>query len=256
MKKNLLILLSGLCLSLGLSGQNAFRILDHDNGGAIINNGATFSHSVAATATHSHELIVENTSAATVTVNLRRFDDLLNTVVSGSDEAAAFFCVGASIGSSGGCLPPTVTSAVMAIAPGGTVSLSADITEASLQGKSTIRYRLVNAAVASESISITFKYNEFVGVNEIERQVATISEAYPNPNAFNRAFIDIASKSDAAVQVQLVGLLGNTISKKTEVLSEGKNKIAVDLSGLTSGVYFVTLSDKKGTIATKRIIVD
>lgn len=255
MKQNLLILLTGLCLSIGLQGQTSFRVLDHDNGGAVVNNGASFSHNVGATRTFSHELIVENTSASTVTVNLRRFDDLLNSVGPG-DNAEAFFCVGPSIGSSGGCLPPTVSSAVMAIAAGGTVSLSVDLTEASVEGKSTVRYRLVNAAVASESVSITFNYNEFVGINEISRQIATISDIYPNPNSQNRAFIDIASKSETSVQVQLVGLLGNTISRKTEVLNEGKNKISVDLSGLSSGVYFVTLSDKKGSITTKRVIVD
>lgn len=101
-------------------------------------------------------------------------------------------------------------------------------------------YRLV---VQSEMVSIDENYNLSFSV----------SQNSPNPFS-NRTSIEFNSTTEGEHLFSVVNLLGEVQDHRIINANYGSNKIDVDASALSSGIYFYTLSNAQGMITKKMII--
>ena len=101
-------------------------------------------------------------------------------------------------------------------------------------------YRLV---VQSEMVSIDENYNLSFSV----------SQNSPNPFS-NRTSIEFNSTTEGEHLFSVVNLLGEVQDHRIINANYGNNKIDVDASALSSGIYFYTLSNAQGMITKKMII--
>ncbi len=76
---------------------------------------------------------------------------------------------------------------------------------------------------------------------------------YPNP-ASAYVNIDVKSSSAVAYKMQLLDLSGRMIKESNQTASQGITHTGFDLSGLSSGIYLVRISNKNGT-STQKLIV-
>ena len=89
-----------------------------------------------------------------------------------------------------------------------------------------------------------------LGINN-ENQSGTEITIYPNPA---REFINVYCPNSTAENstVTLSDLFGSSLNRTK--LSFGKNKISFDATGLSSGIYFITVNTPSGTSIRKVII--
>ncbi len=92
-------------------------------------------------------------------------------------------------------------------------------------------------------------------VNELENNVFSIGDAYPNPTT-GLATISVDLKQNSSLTLDVVNMIGQTVySTSASNLSIGTHKFAVDASKLNSGVYFYTIKSKDFQI-TKKLVRD
>jgi hypothetical protein len=94
----------------------------------------------------------------------------------------------------------------------------------------------------NETVSVEFK--EFTGI-EIHNLLAV--ELYPNP--FTNEFI--IDNAEYVQKITISNSLGQIV--KEEVLT-GKQKAAISMQALQSGLYFITLKNNEGEALTKKIV--
>lgn len=95
----------------------------------------------------------------------------------------------------------------------------------------------------------------FVGLEE-----STISDSkfmiYPNPTSGNIT-VKTESQSSSHAQIAVSDLTGRTLYSEAWQLNTGKNTKSLDLSGFTSGMYFITLTGENGeNLAKEKILVE
>lgn len=248
MKKIYLLALSLSLFSLGMLAQTpTFEIQNNDNSNIVVVNNEVFTKSVAALATHQSNFTIKNISATSQTINVRKYEDLLNTV-SVSDKAEAVFCTGTT------CYPPNIFTSSVVLSAGETIAFKADITEASIIGESNVRYKFTNANDANETISFTTKYNVPASVLKHTATFGSVSSVYPNPTNSN-SFINInAIDNTKDVKLNIINALGSVVNSKTIELNKGKNLIQLETENLNAGVYFISVSNKE-SIITRKITV-
>jgi hypothetical protein len=230
-----------------LIGQNpSFKIADSLNAGATVNNSTIFNHAVTALQTDQHKFGMVNLTASTITLTVRKYEDLINTVTVG-DAAIAVFCTGSN------CFPPNIFTTTVAIGPAQTLSFYGDLTEASVAGASTVRYKFTNNATA-ESITMSLKYNQSgIGITEWSKLINSTSDVFPNPSN-GSAFITLQATTNTDIKVKITNLLGKVVSETTESMTEGKNKIVLDTQNLGAGIYFISLGKNEAIITRKLTI--
>ena len=126
----------------------------------------------------------------------------------------------------------------------------------SLTGSQTIKVIATNSCGVSSALkSVTLTS----GTCPIVRQsysnvVASEVSIYPNParEEFN---IELNSVSEGQMEMTIISLNGSVVSSKTIQLSEGNNLINENVSSLTTGIYFVKLTNTQSneTIIKKLI---
>lgn len=93
----------------------------------------------------------------------------------------------------------------------------------------------------------------YVGMTE-----PTISDSklrvYPNPSAGNIT-LETESLSATNIQIDVSDLTGRKLKTETWKTNAGKNIKSLDLSGFTSGIYFITLSGEKSEIVGRKKIL-
>jgi hypothetical protein len=108
-------------------------------------------------------------------------------------------------------------------------------------GKSYYRLRLIEKNGNSRFSNIKSVY---LPVTNSEMTIA------PNP-VNNNAVITVTGMSSAPATFQVRSLTGQTLISKTVTISEGENRIPVDVSGLNPGIYIAELKTKDKTISSK-----
>jgi hypothetical protein len=89
-----------------------------------------------------------------------------------------------------------------------------------------------------------------VGVEEQVEQ--TTFNVYPNP-VENVAWVDLSLAGNEEVRLDVVNLLGQRVmSQDLGTMSAGNNRMQLDLGGVESGIYLVTLT-AGDTISTMRV---
>ena len=89
------------------------------------------------------------------------------------------------------------------------------------------------------------------GINELfENGKVTI---YPNPtdNLLNVAFI---AKSNSTIDISLEDISGRVMMKNNYVVTQGPNKVSIDLSGISGGIYMLNMSAENSSLRYKIIV--
>lgn len=76
---------------------------------------------------------------------------------------------------------------------------------------------------------------------------------FPNPSNNNLSLVYYSDINETTISITIFNSNGALVKKIIANVSEGKNKIDLNLKKLNSGVYFVKISDKKTTTVKKWI---
>lgn len=245
MKKQLLILTLLLIVKLTFS-QAVFRITETTGGNPIVNDGALFHSAVVGGNTTSKTFSMTNLTASTLTLSVRKFEDLLNTVGMG-DVASPYFCTGVV------CYPASTMNSTVSLAANESMAFIAYIDEATVAGNSKVRYRFVNAT-NSQTLTFTMDYNNpTVGINEKNSTVNSVS-FYPNPTNGDNLTVNFnVNESITSFPIVITSITGQEVLKTIVNPTLGKNEVTVNLSALANGIYFLKL-DSTNNISQKLII--
>jgi len=198
----------------------------------------------------------KNISTASHSYELKRYDVKLHASL--QDTAYAYFCFGGSCTGS----QVVVSQTIITLAPGQRASevqgtfqmLNAELKEASDPGVSWVRYTIWNVSNHADSAHVLIRYNDNSALNTGVKAVSASSTAfdiYPSPVRSN-ATLMVSTDRDASTRLTIYNSLGTLVYQKEIALTNGKNKVDLQLSQLSSGIYFATLGDG----ITKKILVD
>ena len=95
--------------------------------------------------------------------------------------------------------------------------------------------------------------SEMVSIDENNDMSFSVSQNSPNPFS-NRTSIEFNSTSEGEFLFSVVNLLGKVQDHRIINANYGSNKIDIDASALSSGIYFYTLSNAQGMITKKMTI--
>jgi hypothetical protein len=93
-----------------------------------------------------------------------------------------------------------------------------------------------------------------VGISENGSSSVNNSYIYPNP-AKNNATVKVNLVTNSKVQIQVLNTIGQVVKTTQSQGQTGANSIQVDLSGLASGIYLVSVKVDNAT-STKKLIVE
>jgi hypothetical protein len=247
MKKLLLTVLSIASIT-GFS-QSTLLITNMGTSSTVAAN-AVIPYATVAGTTTSMTFDVKNTSGSTKSYDVYRYDKVLHT------GASAFFCF------AGTCYgdqtlvsqtPITLNGGQSASQLSGQYNmLTADIDEPATVGFSEIRYTFKNVSSSSDSIQIIIQYNQAMALNNTSAVISSF-DLFPNP-ATDNVNIKINSVKAAEGKLSVYNALGATVNEKTVSLSEGKNKIDLNVESLPSGIYFASFKSGNNT-TTKKFVV-
>ncbi|HZK07541.1 MAG TPA: T9SS type A sorting domain-containing protein [Bacteroidales bacterium] len=96
-----------------------------------------------------------------------------------------------------------------------------------------------------------------VGIEDhlpVAKSAFELSGCMPNPAATQTEFT-ITLPQHASISMAVFNIIGQTVkSMPARVMPSGRNSIALDVSDLTSGIYFFTVSDGANSITKKMIV--
>jgi hypothetical protein len=106
-----------------------------------------------------------------------------------------------------------------------------------------------------------FKYNQadftHVGINDApvaKQEFVTVSQTMPNP-ANSVARFNVTLAEAATVNVTVTNMMGQTVqTMPASRLQAGVNEMQINVSNLSSGVYFYTVEAGKETVTKKMIV--
>ena len=100
--------------------------------------------------------------------------------------------------------------------------------------------------------SCTYWYGS--SINEITNSIRDL-KVYPVPadNELNLSFV--VNESDQ-YKIRVFDILGNAVYSEQALFKRGEVSKVLNISGLSSGLYFISVSGTKGLSVTKRISVN
>jgi hypothetical protein len=237
-----------------------------------LTNGGVRNEATSANSTNSFHIKLVNNSASTLTLSVLRtvvYNNPALLLDGQGNTPDSYFCFGQNCFGSNVNTPPSTDYCTL-LASGNTSTVAPPysdnsedcgtpftvyLKEGTVQGKYFIRYRLYNVANANDTLTFDLRYNEFLGVNSISDPVEDVSDVYPSPSV-NTANLNITLKRESPVKVQVYNSIGALVySGQEQKLATGKNKLSIDCSNYSSGVYFVSISTADSKI-TRRLIID
>ena len=191
------------------------------------------------------ECNVKNTTSDVIRVGLIRFN--IDTVP-GTENS---FCW------AGSCLSAEIdTSNKNLVIPGGQSSGAGDFsghyTANDKQGISIVKYMFFDISNPETSVSIVVKFKYSLTAVKTNSFKNSFSNAYPNP-ATNQVSFNYDLKNAKSASVNIINLLGSVV--KSANLSPGSNKVSLDISDLTQGVYFYSIIVDGNINQTKKLII-
>lgn len=233
----------------GLQAQSSFQIRDNNNGGVAVSDGAVFYHPTQNFGpTINHEFEIKNSSPGTLSLSLRKYEDLMNTVnVNNSDVAQAYFCFGTN------CLPASVFSYSIELMPGESTLLEAKFDEASVAGHSIVRFKFNNKVNTSDALTLTLKYDSNVGL--VSAGALDKASIFMGPNPV-KDFLYIGS-TESSQNINRISIK-DADGKEVYIISGDGNalpgNIRIPLTNLANGFYFVEIQDQIQTYHQKIIL--
>jgi hypothetical protein len=201
---------------------------------------------------------IKNIGSVKNSYDVKRYDILINKAGPG-DTAVAYFCFGGQCYDSG-----TMKSALsLELDPGQSsvvsqtesYSLDADFTEATVKGLSYIKYTFYNTNNVNDSVQFSLRYNDpaAVAVKEQSKKI-TRFDIYPNP-AKDVTAISVQSSFSQVSTLTIFNSIGELVIEKEMPLAEGKNSIAVNVQGLSAGIYIAQLKEGS-SVTSKKLIIE
>jgi trimeric autotransporter adhesin len=228
------VLIAGLTPATGsvCVGTPAITLVGSPAGGTYSANAAGGVFNPTTAGTFNVTYIVSNvcgtdTADATITVNA--------LPVANISTSSPTICSG---GVTGVTLTGTPAGGTFTMQSGNPAALSGNTFNPSTLGNYTIVYTYTNAANCTDTAQINFNVNCTVGLNDINKGVATIQLA-PNPTS---GLFDISinhSGSDKAT-IKLLSFDGKVISVEQVVLNQN-DTVQMNASHLANGIYFVNV---------------
>ncbi|HQI45653.1 MAG TPA: M14 family zinc carboxypeptidase [Bacteroidales bacterium] len=102
-------------------------------------------------------------------------------------------------------------------------------------GKYNVQLTTTNGCGLSNTVTKEINITS-VGFNEINK--TAIVRIYPNPLS-TELFVNIFSNNKTDAQIRVMDILGNTIKQFSKNLIEGENVLEIDLSNVSTGIYFL-----------------
>jgi len=95
-----------------------------------------------------------------------------------------------------------------------------------------------------------FQLNEINSIQTVKNQFEEVT-LYPNP--VNSSFLNIASKSefDGITEIVIHNAIGNMVKRQNINQNTGNTTIQVNVDELSSGIYFLTVSNSSGKAVKK-----
>lgn len=247
------------------SGCNAVTTLTN---GAVFNVSTAASTLVTSPVHTDNNFNIKNTTATTKTITVKRtilgqYPMLL--LDNGGNGPDTYFCLGNCFGSNVSVAPSTDWQTLGPV--GSTVTpydnvcqnaakLVVTLAEGLTIGKYVIRYTAYDVNNPNDSTAFIINYNNaYAGINENGTVIESISDVFPNP-AVNSANLVLNLKQESVVKVQLYSSIGSLVMNQNEQkFSPGKNKLTIDCSGLSQGIYLVQVTAGNNKI-TKRMLIN
>ncbi len=208
----------------------------------VWSNGAT-TQSIQVTATGDYSVATTNTDAC----NGVGTSNTVNVTFTATPTAAGSFTVNGNVvtftNSSTGA-----SSYSWDFGDFTNSSASAPVHAYAVNGDYQVVLTAINGNCSDTSIfnvSITLSVEELMGIANVV--------VYPNPTS-DEVFVSFDNQNGNAMQVELVDQLGRVVYSENEIQQIGFNKIGLNLSKISDGMYSVLLHSGNNTIA-KRIIV-
>lgn len=201
--------------------------------------------------THPMDLYVAIKNISDDILNVR----LLRTYETILDDASVEFCF------AGQCEAPFVdTSSLYVAIPAGATTNAKNSLEAHYYypqgtlGTSVVKYTFFDMNNFDNNITLTVNYiTQFTAIDENIAKSISLSNVYPNPthNTINIDYNFDVNIDGASVKI--VNLLGSVV-KETE-MDQNANKLSMDVSDLTTGIYFYSIVVNNEIFKTKKLVI-
>lgn len=255
--KKLLLFVPLAFVSLSLSAQTSFRLINYGTGATVTPN-ATINVLTQPETNFKVTIDVLNTTAGTQSFTAKRYDMLLNTATGDVTVANAYFCFGGTCYDNSTLISPynlvlttgQKASQITCQLPPCYQMLVADLDECSDVGHSIVRYTFANVSNPMDSAQITMEYNNpvFVGIKENNKTQSKF-KLFPNPS--NNGIVTLKADNDFT-KVEVVNQLGSVVLSKSTSPVDGK--ISLDLSSVAAGVYYVRISSAN-KLQTEKLVI-
>lgn len=218
------------------SGQT-FKLLDQKTN-ANVTGINIYEHTTSEGSSESNLYDITNLASSTQTFVINKY--ILSRNIPGpGDSANIYFCTGLN------CYTPPQMSATFTLPASGTMTLRFDMDEASVVGKSKVRYRLQNQITTGDSVVLVFDYNKTLGLKQAHATEAEISSLFPNPC---QHYFDlyIYSLHETEALVKIVDASGKTAHERNVTMSPGRNSQRIETAELPRGIYSLIISTNEG----------
>lgn len=91
--------------------------------------------------------------------------------------------------------------------------------------------------------------NCYSGIHEFQNEISDL-EVYPNPTS-NKLTLEFNNENAHFGLISISNYIGQTVFQEKENLTSGKNKLTLDVSELSSGLYFISMKSKDYNIYFK-----
>lgn len=253
----ILFVVFSICL---LPSQNSIYLVSTNNAGtstiSVIPNGGGFT---LTTTPSSYDVPskfrfynVDNVN--TYTYNAIRQIKVINT--QGVNTATTYFCIGAT------CLPPSANTLnnpgdYVVLSPGAYDAFIAYFSELPVIGYSEVYYKIFNVNNPNDTLSFTMYYNPSLSSVKEASNVIENFNLFPNPA---KSHITISGRINyvVPVSVSIYNILGQKLFQQNYYLDELNFKKNVDISSLSSGIYFLKMDNLVSgqSIVAKKIVVE
>ncbi|MBL7931113.1 MAG: T9SS type A sorting domain-containing protein [Bacteroidia bacterium] len=150
-------------------------------------------------------------------------------------------------------LSSTVTANGPVISIPVTVSNSLPLSQAT-KNKHWFSWATLNFGNVPDANIVICKPADDVGIAENSFNSAINSLVFPNP-ATNHATVSVNLVQSSKIRIEMINAMGQVISTVQANGNNGINEIKLDISGVSSGIYFVNVKIDNA-IGTKKLIVE
>lgn len=214
-------------------------------------HGEVVGDTVVPDSTNTHEIVFE--AIFTNHTNNTALIKVARNIIYLMDGDTTYFCWGA-------CYPHFVdTSGMYMEIPAGGSSGELDFSAHYLYhedviGVSLIEYIFYNMDNPEEFVKVVVKYDTSPdGINEAILNNISVSEIYPNP-ASDVVNIDYDMPYEVKeASVKIVNILGAVV--KEQQINTRYNKMRINITDLTGGIYFYSLTINGEIYSTKKLII-